>query len=143
MITVDIDPPFERRELIANPLLVSVLKAAFEDDVVLGASTRAGTPKRILANPSERPTPPAGASTGMLTLFRAATQKERGETPLACHRRCLRMNDTERACQHPQSDKAHRFENAYSEVLAEDLQGCCAALAWPLSWTKTTRCSLG
>ena len=37
MITVDIDPPFERRELIANPLLVSVLKAAFEDDFILGA----------------------------------------------------------------------------------------------------------
>jgi Phytanoyl-CoA dioxygenase (PhyH) len=37
MITVDIKPPFDRRELIANPLLVSVLKAACEDDLVLGA----------------------------------------------------------------------------------------------------------
>jgi ectoine hydroxylase-related dioxygenase (phytanoyl-CoA dioxygenase family) len=37
MITVDLEPPFERRELIANPLLLSVLKAAFEDDVVLAA----------------------------------------------------------------------------------------------------------
>ena len=37
MITVDLEPPFERRELIANPLLLSFLKAAFEDDVVLGA----------------------------------------------------------------------------------------------------------
>lgn len=37
MITVDLEPPFERRELIANPLLLSVLKAAFEDDVILGA----------------------------------------------------------------------------------------------------------
>lgn len=36
-ITVDLEPPFERRELIANPLLLSFLKAAFEDDVVLGA----------------------------------------------------------------------------------------------------------
>jgi hypothetical protein len=37
MITLDIEPPFERRELIANPFLISVLNAAFEDDVVLGA----------------------------------------------------------------------------------------------------------
>jgi Phytanoyl-CoA dioxygenase (PhyH) len=37
MITVDIEPPFDRRELIANPLLLSVLKAACEDDFVLGA----------------------------------------------------------------------------------------------------------
>ena len=36
-ISVDLEPPFERRELIANPLLLSFLKAAFEDDVVLGA----------------------------------------------------------------------------------------------------------
>jgi ectoine hydroxylase-related dioxygenase (phytanoyl-CoA dioxygenase family) len=36
-IIVDLEPPFERRELIANPLLLSFLKAAFEDDVVLGA----------------------------------------------------------------------------------------------------------
>jgi ectoine hydroxylase-related dioxygenase (phytanoyl-CoA dioxygenase family) len=37
MITVDLDPPFDRRELIANPWLLSVLRAAFEDDVVLAA----------------------------------------------------------------------------------------------------------
>jgi ectoine hydroxylase-related dioxygenase (phytanoyl-CoA dioxygenase family) len=37
MITVDLEPPFERRELIANPWLLSVLRATFEDDVVLGA----------------------------------------------------------------------------------------------------------
>ena len=37
MITLDIEHPFDRRELIANPLLISALKAAFEDDVVLGA----------------------------------------------------------------------------------------------------------
>jgi ectoine hydroxylase-related dioxygenase (phytanoyl-CoA dioxygenase family) len=37
MITVDLEPPFERRELIANPWLLSVLRAAFDDDVVLGA----------------------------------------------------------------------------------------------------------
>jgi ectoine hydroxylase-related dioxygenase (phytanoyl-CoA dioxygenase family) len=37
MITVDLEPPFERRELIANHWLLSVLRAAFEDDVVLGA----------------------------------------------------------------------------------------------------------
>jgi ectoine hydroxylase-related dioxygenase (phytanoyl-CoA dioxygenase family) len=37
MITVDLEPPFERRELIANPWLLSILRAAFEDDVVLGA----------------------------------------------------------------------------------------------------------
>jgi ectoine hydroxylase-related dioxygenase (phytanoyl-CoA dioxygenase family) len=36
-IIVDLEPPFERRELIANPLLLSFLKTAFEDDVVLGA----------------------------------------------------------------------------------------------------------
>ena len=81
MITVDIDPPFERRELIANPLLVSVLKAAFEDDFILGASTRAGLPKRILANPSERPTPPAGASTGMLDLIPRCNAEGKGARP--------------------------------------------------------------
>jgi len=37
MITLEVEPPFARRELIANPLLISVLKAAFEDDFVLGA----------------------------------------------------------------------------------------------------------
>ena len=37
MITVDLEPPFDRRELIANPWLLSVLRATFEDDVVLGA----------------------------------------------------------------------------------------------------------
>ncbi len=37
MITVDLEPPFEHRELIANPWLLSVLNAAFDDDVVLGA----------------------------------------------------------------------------------------------------------
>src|SRR5690348_9687473 len=36
MITVHLEPPFERRELIANPWLLSVLRAAFEDEVVLG-----------------------------------------------------------------------------------------------------------
>jgi ectoine hydroxylase-related dioxygenase (phytanoyl-CoA dioxygenase family) len=36
-ITVDLEPPFQRRELIANQFLLSVLKAAFEDDIVLGA----------------------------------------------------------------------------------------------------------
>jgi hypothetical protein len=37
MITLDVEGPFARRELIANPLLVSVLKTAFEDDFILGA----------------------------------------------------------------------------------------------------------
>jgi ectoine hydroxylase-related dioxygenase (phytanoyl-CoA dioxygenase family) len=37
VITVDLEPPFEQRELIANPWLLSVLRAAFDDDVVLGA----------------------------------------------------------------------------------------------------------
>ena len=37
MITVDLEPPFERRELLANPWLLPVLSAAFEDDFVLGA----------------------------------------------------------------------------------------------------------
>jgi ectoine hydroxylase-related dioxygenase (phytanoyl-CoA dioxygenase family) len=37
MITVDLEPPFERRELVANPWLISVLRAAFDDEVVLGA----------------------------------------------------------------------------------------------------------
>jgi ectoine hydroxylase-related dioxygenase (phytanoyl-CoA dioxygenase family) len=37
MITVDLEPPFDQRGLIANSWLLSVLKATFEDDVVLGA----------------------------------------------------------------------------------------------------------
>jgi ectoine hydroxylase-related dioxygenase (phytanoyl-CoA dioxygenase family) len=37
MITVDLEPPFEHRELVANPWLLSVLRAAFDDDVVLAA----------------------------------------------------------------------------------------------------------
>jgi ectoine hydroxylase-related dioxygenase (phytanoyl-CoA dioxygenase family) len=37
MITLDLEPPFERRELIANPWLISVLRAVFQDDFVLGA----------------------------------------------------------------------------------------------------------
>jgi ectoine hydroxylase-related dioxygenase (phytanoyl-CoA dioxygenase family) len=37
MITVDMEPPFDQRELLANPWLLSVLSAAFEDAFVLGA----------------------------------------------------------------------------------------------------------
>jgi hypothetical protein len=37
MITVDLAPPFDRRELFANSWLFPVLSAAFEDDFVLGA----------------------------------------------------------------------------------------------------------
>ena len=37
MITVDLEPPFENRALIANPWLLSVLKATFDDEVVLAA----------------------------------------------------------------------------------------------------------
>ena len=37
MITVDLEPPFDRRELLANSWLCPVLKAAFEDDFILGA----------------------------------------------------------------------------------------------------------
>jgi hypothetical protein len=37
MITVDMEPPFNRRELLANSWLLSVLRAAFEGDFVLGA----------------------------------------------------------------------------------------------------------
>jgi ectoine hydroxylase-related dioxygenase (phytanoyl-CoA dioxygenase family) len=37
MITVDLEPPFERRELIANPWLLPVLDAAFDGDFVLSA----------------------------------------------------------------------------------------------------------
>ena len=37
MITVDLEPPFDRRELLANSWLLSVLSAAFEGDFVLDA----------------------------------------------------------------------------------------------------------
>ena len=37
MITVDLEPPFERRELIANSWLLPVLSATFEGDFVLAA----------------------------------------------------------------------------------------------------------
>jgi ectoine hydroxylase-related dioxygenase (phytanoyl-CoA dioxygenase family) len=37
MITVDLEPPFDRRELLANSWLLAVLRATFEDDFVLGA----------------------------------------------------------------------------------------------------------
>jgi len=37
MITVDLEPPFDRRELLANSWVFSVLSATFEDDFVLGA----------------------------------------------------------------------------------------------------------
>src|SRR5262245_61361968 len=37
MITVDLEPPFERRELIANPWLCTVLSAAFQGEFVLAA----------------------------------------------------------------------------------------------------------
>jgi hypothetical protein len=37
MITVDLEPPFERRELVANPWLLPLLNAAFDGDFVLGA----------------------------------------------------------------------------------------------------------
>ena len=37
MITVDLEPPFDRRELLANSWLCSVLSVAFEADFVLGA----------------------------------------------------------------------------------------------------------
>lgn len=37
MITVDLEPPFDRRELLANSWLLPVLSAAFNDDAVLAA----------------------------------------------------------------------------------------------------------
>ena len=37
MITVDLEPPFDHTDLFANPWLLPVLGAAFEDDFVLGA----------------------------------------------------------------------------------------------------------
>jgi ectoine hydroxylase-related dioxygenase (phytanoyl-CoA dioxygenase family) len=37
MITVDLEPPFDRRELLANSWLCSVLSSAFDGDFVLGA----------------------------------------------------------------------------------------------------------
>jgi ectoine hydroxylase-related dioxygenase (phytanoyl-CoA dioxygenase family) len=37
MITVDLEPPFERRELIANPWLCPILSAAFQGEFVLAA----------------------------------------------------------------------------------------------------------
>src|SRR5262245_50116831 len=37
MITVDLEPPFDRRELVANSWLLSVLNAVLEDDFVLSA----------------------------------------------------------------------------------------------------------
>src|SRR5262249_9398731 len=37
MITLDLEPPFNRRELIANSWLCPVLHAAFEDDFILDA----------------------------------------------------------------------------------------------------------
>jgi ectoine hydroxylase-related dioxygenase (phytanoyl-CoA dioxygenase family) len=37
MITVTLEPPFERRELLANRWLLPVLSAAFEDNFLLGA----------------------------------------------------------------------------------------------------------
>jgi ectoine hydroxylase-related dioxygenase (phytanoyl-CoA dioxygenase family) len=37
MISVDLEPPFDRRELVANSWLCPVLSAAFEDDFVLDA----------------------------------------------------------------------------------------------------------
>jgi len=37
MITVDFEPPFDRRELFANSWLLPVLSAAFKDDFVLAA----------------------------------------------------------------------------------------------------------
>jgi len=37
MVTVDLESPFEHRELLANPWLVPILSAAFDDDFVLGA----------------------------------------------------------------------------------------------------------
>lgn len=37
MITVDLEPPFDRRELLANSWLCPVLNAAFEGDFILGA----------------------------------------------------------------------------------------------------------
>jgi ectoine hydroxylase-related dioxygenase (phytanoyl-CoA dioxygenase family) len=37
MITLEIKAPFDRRELLANPWLCTVLRAAFEDDFILGA----------------------------------------------------------------------------------------------------------
>jgi ectoine hydroxylase-related dioxygenase (phytanoyl-CoA dioxygenase family) len=36
MITIDVDPPFDRPELFANTWLLALLRATFEDDVVLG-----------------------------------------------------------------------------------------------------------
>jgi ectoine hydroxylase-related dioxygenase (phytanoyl-CoA dioxygenase family) len=36
MVTIDFEPPFDRIELFANSWVLSVLKAAFEDDFVLG-----------------------------------------------------------------------------------------------------------
>jgi len=40
MITVDLEPPFERRELLAIPWLLPVLGAAFEDNFVLDGARR-------------------------------------------------------------------------------------------------------
>jgi hypothetical protein len=37
MITIDLEPPFDRRELIANPWLFSVLSTAFQGEFVLDA----------------------------------------------------------------------------------------------------------
>jgi ectoine hydroxylase-related dioxygenase (phytanoyl-CoA dioxygenase family) len=37
MITVDLEPPFERRELLANPWILTVLSSVFEDGFVLDA----------------------------------------------------------------------------------------------------------
>jgi Phytanoyl-CoA dioxygenase (PhyH) len=37
MITLDLEPPFDQRELLANSWLCPVLRAAFEDDFILGA----------------------------------------------------------------------------------------------------------
>jgi len=37
MITVDLEPPFDRRELLANSWIFSVLTATFESNFVLGA----------------------------------------------------------------------------------------------------------
>jgi hypothetical protein len=37
MITLDLEPPFDRRELLANSWLCTVLSAAFEDDFILAA----------------------------------------------------------------------------------------------------------
>src|SRR5262249_50042596 len=37
LITLDLEPPFDRREILANSWLCSVLKAALGDDFILGA----------------------------------------------------------------------------------------------------------